>query len=313
MRNSLSSRMRNSLSSRIVACGILIGGLLAAPVTTVHAQGLYRVELVVFASAGGGDSEQWEALPELAYPASVRVLIDPNEPRGMPTTLGNTTVSVTTSDPGTDGAPVAPGEAATYVLLPANERELGAAAAAMQRSGRYRILFHEAWIQPIPAQSAALPIVLDRPADGSAWPELQGTIALYQAGDYLLETNLWLNTQGEYLPGTWRMPAPPRGRNAKSLAVTQPSITAPASHAPELSTASALEAVVDYPYRHAIPLRQTRRIRAGEVFYVDHPMLGVAIKISSPEASTTAPPGAAHSPRRAADALGQPAADQFTQ
>ena len=49
-------------------------------------------------------------------------------------------------------------------------------------------------------QANALPIVLDRSGDGGAWPELQGTIKLYVARYLYLETNLWLNTRGEYLP-----------------------------------------------------------------------------------------------------------------
>jgi len=35
-----------------------------------------------------------------------------------------------------------------------------------------------------------------------------------------------------------------------------------------------------YPWRHAILLQQKRRMRSTEVHYIDHPMLGVVIKIS---------------------------------
>jgi hypothetical protein len=36
-------------------------------------------------------------------------------------------------------------------------------------------------------------------------------VKLYLSRYLHLETNLWLNTSGDYLPGDWRMPAPPLG------------------------------------------------------------------------------------------------------
>ncbi len=35
-----------------------------------------------------------------------------------------------------------------------------------------------------------------------------------------------------------------------------------------------------YPYRHAVLLDQTRRMRSGEIHYIDHPLLGVIIKFT---------------------------------
>jgi hypothetical protein len=36
----------------------------------------------------------------------------------------------------------------------------------------------------------------------------------------------------------------------------------------------------DYPYKHAVLLQQTRRMRSGEVAYMDHPLLAVLIQIT---------------------------------
>ena len=45
--------------------------------------------------------------------------------------------------------------------------------------------------------------------------------------------------------------------------------------------AAVVEAVAPvYPYRHAVLLQQTRRMRSGEVNYIDHPMLGAIIKFT---------------------------------
>ena len=35
-----------------------------------------------------------------------------------------------------------------------------------------------------------------------------------------------------------------------------------------------------YPYRHAILLQQKRRMRSTEVHYIDHPRLGVVVKLT---------------------------------
>ena len=166
----------------------------------------------------------------------------------------------------------------------------------MRGGGRYRILFHEAWVQPLPVQSTAVPVVLDRSGSDGEWPELQGTITLYQAGTPVLETNLWLNTRGEYLPGAWRMPPPPRGPAPETPVQIDPD-----RHMQEASDppgAAPADATSAYPYRHAVLLQRTQRMRNGELYYIDHPMLGVVAKITALEEAATAPPGRGDIPRQ---------------
>jgi hypothetical protein len=285
--------MRNLYSSPLVFGGFILGLLLAAHTSPLQAQNLYRVELMVFAYPAGGASEQWDALPELAYPSAARFLIDPRDQRGAPPVTVDTNAA-----PGSSLASTA------FMLLPATERELAAGAASMKGSGRYRVLFHQAWVQPLPGQSAALPIVLDHSGEGGAWPELQGTITLYQAGEYILETNLWLNTRGEYLPGAWRMPPPPRGpRPGAAPAAHMQQDAGLAEGAAGESGQSPTAAATDYPYRHAVLLQQTRRMRGGEVYYIDHPLLGVVVKITSLEAPASAPVGIDDIPPASSPAL----------
>ncbi len=38
-----------------------------------------------------------------------------------------------------------------------------------------------------------------------------------------------------------------------------------------------------WPYRHAVPVREKRRLRSKEVHYLDHPLLGVVIKFTPAE------------------------------
>ncbi len=212
-----------------------------------------------------------------------------------------------------------------FVILPQSYQEFRGKAALMQRGGRYSILFHETWVQPVAPEESSLPIVLDRSGDSRQWPRMQGTIKLFLSRYLHLETNLWVNTAGEYLPGTWQMPAPPFGPPSLIIeeealidiatAMGEPAAgTVPGSGAATaivgeeftgaltstevdvLPSTDALtgDAVVKigdvveledaaapiYPYRHAVQLQQIRRMRSSEVHYIDHPLLGVIIKIT---------------------------------
>jgi len=186
------------------------------------------------------------------------------------------------AQPDAAAPPITPGALPQpFVALPQSYRELSDKVAQMQRSGRYSILFHETWVQELESQETSLPIVLDRSGDTRQWPQLQGTIKPYLSRYLEVETNLWLNTAGEYLPGTWRMPAPPFGPRSLITAEEQVVNVAPAE--------AAQEAAPVYPYRHAVLLQQTGRMRSGEVHYIDHPMLGVIIKFTPVTGEAPAP------------------------
>lgn len=245
----------------------------------------FRVELLVFSTPSGSTAEQWDATPELAYPQNAQYL-QAEVPVTTPAPV-ETPPSVDAVAPTASTTPAAaPVSTTVYALLPASQRELDAQAAALQRSGRYHVLFHEAWSQPISSQAATASIIMDKSAGGGPWPDLQGTVKVYQADAMYIDTNLWLNTSGDYLPGTWRMPAPPRAPAAEAIESTPPAgpLSSPALATDVLpapgSGTPAEAAPVDYPYRHAVLLKQSRKLRLGQLNYIDHPLLGVLLKVT---------------------------------
>jgi Peptidoglycan-binding protein, CsiV len=253
--------------------------LLLPGVALAQADKWYRVELMVFSYPAGGTAEQWDATPDLAYPETTRFLTSPGDRSAPPGTAPNG------SNTSVEPSAAASLQPTPFAILPSTQREFASHADSMQRSGRYRILFHEAWIQPMTGPSAVLPIVLDRSGDGGPWSELQGTIKLYLSNDINLETNLWLNTQGEYLHSVWSMPPPPLG---------------PPSVAPQPQSAVSGPKDRTYPYRHAVLLKQTRLLRSGEANYIDHPMLGVLVKVlplSETDAGAPAQPATTTEPK----------------
>ncbi len=310
--------LRHSLSA------LLCATLFAAAALPAHAAKWYRVELLVFEQPRGSAAEQWPALPELEYPERFRFLIDPQAlsaaqdsnlsfDRYGRRVHGDRTAQAIEPVPSDDSGPVQPGtgdpvdeaddpespltstapDAAAsaelplaYVLSDRDELEFRGKAAYMERNGGYRMLFHESWLQPIGQRRHSRALVLDRSGDGGPWPQLQGSIRLHLARYLHLETNLWLNTPGDYLPGNWRMPAPPRGPASVLDTTTSPPVTTPDIGMDDTPpgvfdpNAPGHSAGLDYPYRHAIAMRQTRKMRSSEVHYIDHPKLGLVIKIT---------------------------------
>jgi len=293
----------------------------------------------------GDYAETFAATPTLAYPDEFRFLIDPelveanvqhNPGRNEVNAFGRQLIELAGEassdaqspeqaanlDTVAAAVPVAgeelphgeekPGLPLAFKLLPDSALELRGKAAYMQRSGRYQVLFHESWVQPVPDERAALPIILDRSGDSQAWPELQGHIKLYLSRYLHLETNLWLNTDGAYLGNdNWSMPAPPwaplslileqapgeellAGELAAAevpAAETVPGVlaqdataTAPTAADGSFQDDSSGEEgdLVEEPrspWRHAVLLRQKRRMRSTEIHYIDHPLLGVVARL----------------------------------
>ncbi len=306
----------------------------------------YKVELLVFShETSPAGNEQWEATPALEYPTEFRFLVEPervkaNERehsggqslvddfgRQIITLPGGSAhgsdyyykpsrqpeeIEALQNLPDTDSAVAGASPAPTpFIALPPTEHEFRGKAAYMQRSGRYQTLFHEAWYQPIAEESASLPLVLDRSGDGGQWPRLQGSVKFHLSRYLHIETNLWLNTQGDYLPGDWVMPAPPLGPPSLIIEdpladVMEPGYVPGDSADTDSYTGTGTVNLIDssgnpividdriaeghgellepqgplYPYRHAVLLQQQRRMRSTEIHYIDHPLLGVVVSIT---------------------------------
>lgn len=310
---------------RLLLTALLLGLMPMVTPAQEPDQRWYRVELLIFSHEGSSAeaAEQWEVQPPLAYPPSYRFLRDPEreaanlarwpgaesevDERGVQTITVPQQTGDEPEDPrlAAEDIPVlgavaepnaviedlaeeAPARPSPFVKRPVAELEFRGKAAFMQRSGRYLTLFHESWIQPVSDRESAIPLVIDRSGDLQDWPRLQGSVRLFVARFLHLETALWLNTDGSYLPGDWRMPAPPLG--PASLVVIEPAPPEPLDSSPEdyalnaagddPQTAMPVESGPVYPWRHAAALTQSRRMRSTEVHYIDHPLLGLVIKLT---------------------------------
>ena len=151
------------------------------------------------------------------------------------------------SDANTDG----------FSLLPASERTLNSQAATISRNGSYSLLYHQAWRQTIFARKTHIFISGVKSTNGHQ--ELEGSISL-SVGQYLkIQTNLWLSQFA--LPGT-------------ELTEQWPSLP------PLPFTESVLgEQNANNLIKRIVKISEDRSMRSNEVHYIDHPLLGVIVKI----------------------------------
>ncbi|MFV0477431.1 MAG: CsiV family protein [Parahaliea sp.] len=278
---------------RLLISITLLGCLLSTQVLAEKGQ-WYRVELMIFTQGGSTalNQESWELAPQLNYPERYRFLIDPGQIRQRRNqypdslskidSMGRQIIEAPTqhlparTDPNIPVSTSPPEETkplrqpSAFVLRPHSERSFPGS--YMQRQGGYQILFHESWLQTLSHLSASRSIVIDNSGNDQRYPQLQGSVHLYNNRFVQLKTNIWLNTQGRYLPESWQMPAPP---------LAPASLIDQTATDPAAATEDAPQTAPPYPFGHAIALKENQRIRTGEVHYIDHPVLGVAIKLTA--------------------------------
>jgi peptidoglycan-binding protein CsiV len=278
----------------------------------------FKIELLIFShtTGNGANSENWEPDPLLGYPEKFRFLVDPDviarnqaeyASAGTVSDIGVQVFELTDADDtGATDIPVLdpltgqpadqnpmplplepepPLLPSPFTTLEGSAMTFRGKAAYMERSGGYQTLFHETWVQPVAPKQRALPIIIDRSGDQQTWPQLQGSVKFYLSRFLHVETNLWLNTTGSYLEQDWQMPAPPLGPRSVVVNTPEPVLVLPTEYELPADTEQDIAEIAQetgprYPWRHAVSLIQTRKMRSTEVHYIDHPMLGVVVLIS---------------------------------
>lgn len=152
----------------------------------------------------------------------------------------------------------------TFKPLKNIEYSLNKAVAALEASERYRILLHQGWRQPGMDKKTALSVRIDHqvPPSPIAHPSTSGTFngESHPTKDYRLEGYIQL-ILARYL----------------HLEIDL------AYH--EIQSEGSTDSLTNIGLTQSIPtvvyhLQQTRRLRSGELHYLDHPVLGILTKIT---------------------------------
>ena len=129
-----------------------------------------------------------------------------------------------------------------YARLPQSALRLDGAYWSLRGSANLRPLVHVAWRQPITGKSRTIPVCL-RGGNDSGLPELEGTLRSSNPLGPVRETTLGFSPE-----------------------TTDPDRTPiPVAPAP----------IGDYSYR----MQAHRRMRSGELHYIDHPLMGVLLRV----------------------------------
>ncbi|WP_207062736.1 CsiV family protein [Motiliproteus sp. SC1-56] len=136
------------------------------------------------------------------------------------------------------------------------------------RRGGYRPLFRGSWRQPLLPREESRPIrIRGGQALAEGLYELEGEIRLDIARYLHLRTDLYFT---QAVPADWQSPLMPPASAATP---------SPSTPAPEVSTLG-LATVDPAPRLLSVNLKQERRMRSGQLHYLDHPMFGLMVKLS---------------------------------
>ncbi|MCK9503588.1 MAG: peptidoglycan binding protein CsiV [Porticoccaceae bacterium] len=154
----------------------------------------HQIEVIIFAQEDSFGIERSPVSPTLGYPDNLK-LLNPPEPL-------YTAVPEDASIDEKLAALMVPNRflnreqaalATAFAPLDAAQRQLNPDAQALKRQSSYRVLFHEAWQQPVPTRRHA-PWIFIRGGDSyGKHTELEGSIRFHHSRFYHMETHLWLS------------------------------------------------------------------------------------------------------------------------
>lgn len=304
------------MKTRIYTLPLLLWAL-AASAQEESAERWYQIEVAVFTQPANeqlaAGAEAFRKDIQLSYGDHVQLLSDAG------TLLAET--NPVTEDPQATAAELAPSEEPAlteaqiamveqllshqpFVKLPAELRNLNETLAALTRNKRQRLLFHEAWRQPLTEPEQALAIVVTGGDQFDHLPELSGTISIGASRYLHLSADLWFtefaNNVGQGEQGWPALPAAPKAQ-AEEISDTQINLQAGADAGGQGDLWQQFSVIddtyqmmLDKPYviTNLATLRQSRRMRSGEVHYIDHPKIGMLVFIQPYEIPALSEPAA---------------------
>lgn len=249
----------------------------------------YQVELVIFSQTlnANDTQETWPTDIVLAYPLGTVALKDPSLAND-PLAAGDDTTRLSSELLSPE-----------FTRLTEDQLSLSAVKESLTRLSRYRVLSHVAWRQPSYAPGDTKSVVISGGDLFDNHHELEGTIALKLSRYLHLQTNLWLTqfypNYGQHSGYTkWpNLPEVPGGSSGKTAVnasnddgLTELNYQAAWNKDAENSVPAsfglegALPAISEsnrpgYIVDKIIFNNQSRKMRTGEIHYIDHPAMGI--------------------------------------
>jgi hypothetical protein len=247
----------------------------------------HQVEAIIFERTVGtyNADEAWRKNPSLSYPLNYRMLKNPND-----INPNNNIDSFVLERPDT-----------TYALK--------AEAYALRKKPGYRVLFHKAWQQTLTSPSKSPVIVITGGDKYDDYFELSGSLRISLSKYLHVSTDLWLTQFTPNLGNTMDIPYLPltpdlvftnhpstfsdNNYNSKNndisftlnnYSTNNDSQNSYSNNTNYLAQGTVLNTTKTTEQRSFLPQRittttQSARMRSMELHYIDHPRIGVLIKI----------------------------------
>lgn len=169
--------------------------------------------------------------------------------------------------PATEADSAASGD---FASLPVSDKEFAKVVSNLRGSSEYRVLTVTSWTQPAYGPDAAIPVRITGGDQYGIYHRLDGAVAFTTTGVLTLEADFWL---GEY--------APQSGATATTPA-------APVADLDYDEQTAAASADVDHVPTRLLRIRNVRHMETGKLHYLDHPRLGVLVKVVELKPAKTA-------------------------
>ncbi|MCB1647278.1 MAG: hypothetical protein KDI36_17580 [Pseudomonadales bacterium] len=153
-----------------------------------------------------------------------------------------------------------------------NDRLLNRYAGSIRRSSRYQLLTHTAWRQPVSGESTAYPVMIQSGARYGDEFELDGVITVHRSRYLHVNTDLWYTVFEPTLADAGSMPS----QQVAALKEDWPEIFAAETSRDKFVP------VEKYHLQHA------RRMRSARMHYIDHPRIGMLVRIDEFSVDETA-------------------------
>ncbi|UTF60937.1 CsiV family protein [Gilvimarinus sp. DA14] len=285
-------------------------------------EGWYQVEIIVYSRPLDTSAETWPADITLDYPVNWQELRAPEaemarreeRARKRQTEAQNPQTNYFGDDSATGQQATATAIDAQQPLavepvdlardaffeLPADQRGLNAVANRVAAQPGFDILFHEAWRQRVTAEASAPWVLISGGEAFGEHFELEGSININVSRYLHVFTDLWF-TEFQINTGQSRnqwpsLPLSPVKRLQQLEAQSAVDIDYSNLMADAVQTRpeDTLMEFLEAPYLPAriVKLEQQRRMRSSELHHLDHPRLGMLVKITPyerPAESTAAP------------------------
>lgn len=143
-----------------------------------------------------------------------------------------------------------------------DDLSLRTTAIRMRRSGDYVVMHHGKWLQPVPPRDSAAPMLIQLGVPDTTF-ELEGSVSVTLGRFLHFATQVWLQK------------TPPEAQSAPATEGE----TAGEAERRSADTPSSSADAAGY-----VLLSESRRMRPGELHYLDHPWLGILVRIEPAEA-----------------------------